>query len=582
MNKKLITVILAAFLIGNILAMPVCATETEEETWPMEISTDAAQAQTAEEAEDRCAESRLGVLEAVEAEQPTTPPTVPETPVLEPVVPTAEPAVATAPPTVPTAPATEPTAPPAQADPPASEPAEPAANTEPTYPFIPNEPGGSIPTALRIDTENVYQGMDLAYEDGYMPRTENGYMYLVLPLLSNGSIYENKIKVSLGLGGGASSPFVIANYEKTFYLETVVPKNSMEEIELFLVKFELTLSDDRVNGVYPVTVSISGYDETGKSIDCTHTIYVTIFDGKSNKVSAPAQSVPTAEPVVYISSSTVQPEKVMAGQEFSLTVTLKNSLNTKMVKNMMVKVDTGNLQINLLEDTNIFQIDKIPAGEEAALTLRFGSDASIPAGKYNLNFTFSYDSSTTLKLSSAGSTIVEIQQPANMELVMPRFPQSVTVGETIPVSLQVMNMGRDRMNNVRCVVSGFGFAPSNTGYIGTMDAGSSSMTKVELYIIALNASKGNDNGSQYGTTTGTVTLIYEDSSGEEFSQETQFETEVKRPIVELPQTQDREDAKQQASRAWWVAILVLGGVALGTLIIAFVVGHNKRKDGPYL
>ena len=64
------------------------------------------------------------------------------------------------------------------------------------------------------------------------------------------------------------------------------------------------------------------------------------------------------------------------------------------------------------------------------------------------------------------------------------------------MSLQVMNMGRDPMYNVRCTVSGFGFAPSNTGYIGTMDAGSSATTEVELYIIALNASKGNENGSQ--------------------------------------------------------------------------------------
>lgn len=170
----------------------------------------------------------------------------------------------------------------------------------------------------------------------------------------------------------------------------------------------------------------------------------------------------------------------------------------------------------------MFQVDKIPAGGETELTFRLGSDASIPAGKYNLNFTFNYDSSKTLNLSSSGSTIVEIHQPANMELVMPRFSQSVTVGETIPLSLQVMNMGRDPMYNVRCTVSGFGFAPANTGYIGTMDAGSSATTEVELYIIALNASQGNENGSQYGDTVGTVTLIYEDETGQEYRQESRL------------------------------------------------------------
>ena len=416
-----------------------------------------------------------------------------------------------------------------------------------------------------------------------MPRTENGFMYIVLPMLSNGNIYQNRIKVSLGLGSGASSPFVMANYEKTFEMETVTPKNSNEEKELFLIEFTVKLSSERINGVYPIAVNISGYDDSGNPIDCIYTLYVTITDGKSNQVTQPAPEVATAEPVVYISNSVVQPDKVMAGEEFTLTVTLKNSLATKSVKNMLVKIDTGNLHINLLENTNVFQVDKIPAGGETELTFRLGSDASIPAGKYNLNFTFNYDSSKTLNLSSSGSTIIEIHQPANMELVMPRFSQSVTVGETIPLSLQVMNMGRDPMYNVRCTVSGFGFAPSNTGYIGTMDAGSSATTEVELYIIALNASQGNENGSQYGDTVGTVTLIYEDETGQEYQQETQFETTVNRPVVEVAQTASGEDAEEKAAGQWWISVLILGGVILAAGI-GFILIKRKEKNrgGAYL
>ena len=478
---------------------------------------------------------------------------------------------------------TQPTEPsqPTQPTTPSTDPTDPS--TEPTLPSAPDLPESTIPTALTIDTENIYDGMDKAYEDGYVPRTENGFMYIVLPMLSNGNIYQNRIKVSLGLGSGASSPFVMANYEKTFELETVTPKNSNEEKELFLIEFTVKLSSERINGVYPAAVNISGYDDSGTPIDCSYTIYVTITDGKSNQVTQPAPEVATAEPVVYISNSVVQPDKVMAGEEFTLIVTLKNSLATKSVKNMLVKIDTGNLHINLLENTNVFQVDKIPAGGETELTFRLASDASIPAGKYNLNFTFNYDSSKTLNLSSSGSTIVEIHQPANMELVMPRFSQSVTVGETIPLSLQVMNMGRDPMYNVRCTVSGFGFAPSNTGYIGTMDAGSSATTEVELYIIALNASKGNENGSQYGDTVGTVTLIYEDETGQEYQQETQFETTVNRPVVEVAQTASGEDAEEKAAGQWWISVLILGGVILAAGF-GFVLIKRKKKNrgGAYL
>ena len=456
--------------------------------------------------------------------------------------------------------------------------------TQPTNPTNPTEPAGSsIPTSLEIDTENIYEGMDKAYEDGYVPKISNGMMYLVLPLLSNGEIHDNEIKVSLNLGSSSSSPFEIANYEKTFELKKVKPKNSEEKVELFLVEFDVKLSSSRTNGVYPVVVNVSGYDDSGAAITCTYTLYVTITDGKSNEPPKTYVETPTAEPVVFISNSVMEPGEAMAGEEFTLTLTLKNSLTTKSVKNMLVKVDTGNLHINLLEDTNIFQIDKIAAGGETTLTLRFGTDASIPAGKYNLNFTFNYDSSKTLNLSSSGTAIVEIQQPANMELVMPRFPQSVTVGETIPLSLQVMNMGRDKMYNVRCVVSGYGFAPANTGYIGTMDAGSSATTEVELYIIALNASPGNENGGQYGATTGTITLIYEDESGEEFSQEVQFETSVNRPIVEIPQTDTAAEEEKKATNQWWISVVILGGVICAAGIGAFLIKRKtKNRTGKYM
>lgn len=550
MNKKILAVLLAFLFVAS---SPVTA--FAEDT----VSTDESTATigtTSENGQTELLEQTGGDTEPdpSESSQPTEP--------SQPTQPT-EPSQ----PTQPTTPSTDPTDP----------------STEPTLPSAPDLPESTIPTALTIDTENIYDGMDKAYEDGYVPRTENGFMYIVLPMLSNGNIYQNRIKVSLGLGSGASSPFVMANYEKTFELETVTPKNSNEEKELFLIEFTVKLSSERINGVYPAAVNISGYDDSGTPIDCSYTIYVTITDGKSNQVTQPAPEVATAEPVVYISKRVVQPDKVMAGEKFTLTVTLKNSLATKSVKNMLVKIDTGNLHINLLENTNVFQVDKIPAGGETELTFRLGSDASIPAGKYNLNFTFNYDSSKTLNLSSSGSTIVEIHQPANMELVMPRFSQSVTVGETIPLSLQVMNMGRDPMYNVRCTVSGFGFAPANTGYIGTMDAGSSATTEVELYIIALNASQGNENGSQYGDTVGTVTLIYEDETGQEYRQETQFETTVNRPVVEVAQTASGEDADEKAAGQWWISVLILGGVILAAGF-GFVLIKRKKKNrgGAYL
>lgn len=470
---------------------------------------------------------------------------------------------------------TPPTEPDTPTDP--STPTDTSTPSEPTEPNIPQ-----IPTVLEIDSSHIYSGMDMAYEDGYLPRISGGVMKIVLPLKCSGALWGDKLDTSISLDTSASSPFVVENFRKTFYLESVTPKNSSESQEVYLVTYEIHLSDERRNGTYPVTITTSGFDASGNAITTTFTLYITITDGKIEKIAQPVVDTPTAEPVVYISKTVLEPETAQAGEHFTMTVTLKNSITTKYVRNMLVTVDTGNVQIDLEEDSNIFPIEKIDKGEEVELTLHFSTEPAIPSGKYPISFSFKYDSSKTLNLSSTGATVVEIQQPANMELVMPRFADSVSVGETVPVTFQVMNMGRSSMYNVRCVVSGYGLVPSNTGYIGTMEAGTSKNTKVELYIIALNASSGNENGPQYGNTTGTVTLIYEDETGQEYSQEATFDTTVNRPVVQLPQNNTEEEKEKQRAGSWWVSVTILGGVILAAVGTILFIRSKKRRGGNYL
>lgn len=495
--------------------------------------------------------------------------------------PTSQETIAQTDPTDPTSPTfTEPTTPTDSTEPTSPEtsaPTEPSTPTEPTAPTTPQ-----IPTVLEIDSSHIYADMDMAYEDGYLPRIGDGIMQIVLPLRCSGSLWGNKLDTTISLDTSSSSPFVVENYRKTFYLESVIPENDTEPQDVYLVTYDIPLSEKRQNGTYPVTISASGFDASGNAVDTTFTLYITITDGKVEKVAQPVVETATAEPVVYISKTILEPGTAQAGESFTMTVTLKNSITTKSIQNMLVTVDTGNVLIDLEENSNIFPIEKIASGGEVELTLHFSTEPAIPSGKYPINFSFKYDSSKTLNLSSSGSTVVEIQQPANMELVMPRFSDSVSVGETVPISFQVMNMGRSSMYNVRCTVSGYGLVPSNTGYIGTMEAGTSKTTKVELYIIALNASAGNENGPQYGDTTGTVTLIYEDETGQEYSQEATFPTTVNRPVVQLPQTNTEEEKAEQRVSSWWVSVSILGGVILAAVGASLFLRNKKRRGGNYL
>ncbi|MGN0314363.1 MAG: hypothetical protein ACI4EG_06190 [Fusicatenibacter sp.] len=77
-------------------------------------------------------------------------------------------------------------------------------------------------------------------------------------------------------------------------------------------------------------------------------------------------------------------------------------------------------------------------------------------------------------------------------------------------------------------------------------------------------------------------MAYEDGTWEEFRKETQFGTEVSRPIAELPQNQDTEEVTERASLAWWFAILILGGVAIAAFVGGTIIRYQTKKNGRYL
>lgn len=81
---------------------------------------------------------------------------------------------------------------PSEPDPSEPDPTEPEETepeqTQPTEPTIPE-----IPTVLEIDSSHIYSGMDTAYEDGYLPRIEDGIMHIVLPLRCSGALWDNKL-----------------------------------------------------------------------------------------------------------------------------------------------------------------------------------------------------------------------------------------------------------------------------------------------------------------------------------------------------------------------------------------------------
>ncbi len=130
---------------------------------------------------------------------------------------------------------------------------------------------------LDIDTEHLYEHMDMSYSQGYVPKVENGVVYLVVPFLSSGALRQNRLTVELDMGENA--PFVYANYRKEVLKGQFLFAGSAMPVEAYIFCCEIRLENRRRNGKYPVTVRAVGYSEAGQRAELGSRIFITVTDG---------------------------------------------------------------------------------------------------------------------------------------------------------------------------------------------------------------------------------------------------------------------------------------------------------------
>ncbi len=441
-----------------------------------------------------------------------------------------------------------------------------AAEPEQSEPSVPVMP----PVQLSIDSVHTYEDMDQTFENGYSPKIVDHHAIFTLPLKSSEPLADNCITVSLEFAPGADKAFVAASYEKSVPLMQAVPKNEAAAQEVFLASFSLQMLTERVNGVYPVTAHIRAADRSGAPITMDYTVFVTVSDGRPSeppKEPEPEPKKPTAEPVVYIENSVVSPGDVQAGEPFTITLTLKNSVKTKSVRDLLVTVDTGELKVDLLEGSNVFPIETIKAGGKAELILHLKAQPSIPAGKHKINVAFQYNSSETLNLSSQGVCMLNVRQKSELSYAGAKIPQEVIAGSTVTLQTELMNTGKSTLYNCKVETAIDGLDAGGCAFVGEIKPGDSKTASANLRV----------SEEKLGQTSGLMTITYEDDYGQTFTKTAEIST----TIQPKPEPQEEEKPKEPKKAKWWWLFILIGaavGCGAGWGIPLLIQDIRQRKE----
>ncbi len=499
------------------------------------------------------------------------------------------------------------------------------------------EPATEAPVSekvhLGIDNRHRYEGMEQSFADGYQPEIRDGKLYLTVPFIASGALQNECLTVDLIFAEKENAPFVFKNYQKDVKLHsyllldgimtpqgtdtkgtsgndltaTEVPggianqdgiASPADRQDAYCYTCEVPLQENAAPGQYSVTVRAWGYTMDGERVNLDCQIFVRVPEpepvagskdngsgggaggggGYSGGESGEAAEEILHQPKLLLETCSLSDVSLKAGAEEPMKVQFRNRSETQTIYNLKVTASTDTKAVQPLR--NSWYFSSIAPGEMVAIEDGVKVAMATEDTSAVLSFDFEYEDKKGTAVSGKESVPLLIGQPTEVELHNAAFPAVLYATDTQEFSIQALNLSRVPVYNVRIKLSGTGLFPAEDVFIGNMDAGTEGNGAMQVYVgtktmQAIGDDSGTEDVEKYGPVNGTITLQYEDASGETHTQTETFQSEIKKPKVLSLEADDTQE-----TNAWWIS--VFAAVGAGMLLVIVVLALRLRKKSALL
>ena len=499
------------------------------------------------------------------------------------------------------------------------------------------EPATEAPVSekvhLGIDNRHRYEGMEQSFADGYQPEIRDGKLYLTVPFTASGALQNECLTVDLIFAEKENAPFVFKNYQKDVKLHsyrlqdgimtpqgtdtkgtsgndltaTEVPggianqdgiASPADRQDAYCYTCEVPLQENATPGQYSVTVRAWGYTMDGERVNLDCQIFVRIPEpepvagskdngsgggaggggGYSGGEGGEAAEEILHQPKLLLETCSLSGVSLKAGVEEPMKVQFRNRSETQTIYNLKVTASTDTKAVQPLR--NSWYFSSVAPGEMVAIEDGVKVAMATEDTSAVLSFDFEYEDKKGTAASGKESMPLLIDQPTEVELHNAAFPAVLYATDTQEFSIQALNLSRVPVYNVRIQLSGTGLFPAEDVFIGNMDAGTEGNGAMQVYVgtkamQAIGDDSGTEDVEKYGPVNGTITLQYEDASGETHTQTETFQSEIKKPKVLSLEADDTQE-----TNAWWISIFA--AVGAGMLLVIVVLALRLRKKSALL
>ncbi len=285
---------------------------------------------------------------------------------------------------------------------------------------------------------------------------------------------------------------------------------------------------------------------------------------KEETPKAEAVTEDTSQPRLMVTGYSVQGGYLTPEKDGVITVSFKNTHNSKAVKNMKITIGEDADEI-CPEGLGTKYVSHISAGSTCTwdVTVKTAHNASV--GVHKLSLTCEYEDKNGTPYSENAILRVEVRQPVKLSFDGVTLPVKVVQDDTVSVNINLMNTGKAPLYNCKVDFEVEGLSSGGSAFVGEIPSGESGTATANLRV---------DN-DKTGEVSGTVKITYEDTFGKTYEQTAEVRTIIEKKVIEA----EKQEEEEKKNPLWWLFILIGlvagGGAGFG---IPFAISSKKKRE----
>ncbi|MBO5469931.1 MAG: hypothetical protein J6A03_09380 [Lachnospiraceae bacterium] len=275
-------------------------------------------------------------------------------------------------------------------------------------------------------------------------------------------------------------------------------------------------------------------------------------------------------PKLIITGFDSDPEKIMAGQSFKITIHIQNSSKTTNVCNgkFLVGDEAGNFLPT--SGSNAVFVEKIAAGETGDVEIELKTSAELAQKNYRLVVKGDFDDGNGNSFTASESVYVPVYQEVKLGITdVSMSPESIGIGSQGSLMFTVNNQSGAGIYNVKATAKDDA-ATSDECYIGNIAGNSSAYATLNVTGVADNSDTG----------TIKVVISYEDAEGNasEIEQDVACSVGVDSYEEYSEDYYDDEYSDDYSEGLpWWVYLIIALVVVVVIVVIVIIVIRKRKK-----